>query len=458
MLSLFFGTLVVKKEGGEHMPNEDELYHDDEDDDMPQFFSPQFERYVRQNHEKYKTQIDRFLGKARRTGKTCILPNYYNGLLAWSFCHYLEKNDGEIMAAFGYHYDKPIYKAVKIDCQKCETLPLDAQLLVRYGQLHLLVTIDLIQRNSILIEGRLVDKAEIDKFGNSILTLAKEDNFYRHKEIEFAGEISFLDLEGRNWDSVIIDHDTKDDIQKNTTGFLGKLDLWPKLGIPPKRGILLSGEPGTGKTIICKAVMAESENITCITTSAYSMFRADYITELYDLAKDLAPCIVFIEDLDLVGQNREEYGYSSGPVLLSLLAKLDGIEKSSPIVTIATTNCLDILDKALSKRPARFDRVIELKLPNLEQRRKIIIRLCERIPLNESDIEYIARNSDGYTPAQVQEIVFSLALEKIEDTGYPSPLDITRIDIDRIMARVKVTKEKLGFSLGNNGHKVTRLT
>ena len=65
---------------------------------------------------------------------------------------------------------------------------------------------------------------------------------------------------------------------------------------------------GTGKTVVCKALMAEAEEITCITTNAYSLDADKYVTELYELAQDLSPCIVFIEDIDLIGRNREEFG------------------------------------------------------------------------------------------------------------------------------------------------------
>jgi len=135
----------------------------------------------------------------------------------------------------------------------------------------------------------------------------------------------------------------------NTVDFLRRSDEWGKYGIPLKRGILLAGEPGTGKTIICRALMAEADGITCITTNGYALDDDDYVTTLYELAQDLSPCIVFIEDIDLIGQNRMEFGYMRGPALLSLLSEMDGVEEQQEIVTVATTNCPETLDKALSQ-------------------------------------------------------------------------------------------------------------
>jgi AAA+ superfamily predicted ATPase len=189
--------------------------------------------------------------------------------------------------------------------------------------------------------------------------------------------------------------------------------------------------------------MADAEGITCITTSAYALDDDDYVTELYELANDLSPCIVFIEDIDLIGQNREEFGYQKGSALLSLLAVMDGIEERKEIVTVATTNCFDTLDKALSQRPSRFDRVIKLCRPSLSERRELVSRLCQKIPLDESTQDYISHKSDGCTPAQLQEIVFSLAIEYAEEAP-ESGLHFCEDIINHIISRIN----------GRNGHRI----
>jgi integrase len=130
-----------------------------------------------------------------------------------------------------------------------------------------------------------------------------------------------------------------------------------------------------------------------------------YVTWPYSLAQDLTPCIVFIEDIDLIGQNREEFGYQRGNALLSLLAVLDGIEENNGIITVATTNCLDTLDKALSQRPSRFDCVIKLSRPSIAQRKELISRLCQKIPLDEQTQEYIAAKTENFTPAELSAIL-----------------------------------------------------
>ena len=405
---------------------------------------------------KNKTAIDRFLGKRKRVYEVGIVPRYYGELLAWALQRYLEKEGWQVVHTLGYHSREPVYIDVDTGTSQRENLLMDGQLLVQKGEDRFIVTVDvnLRWRNSILVEGPAPKKEQVGSFVTGVMDLMKERNFYRGRKIEFAGRLRFLDLNGRSWDSIILDADIKREIRANTVDFLNKTEVWSKLGIPPKRGILLAGEPGTGKTIICKALMAEAEGMTCITTSAYALSDDDYITELYELAQDLAPCLVFIEDIDLIGQNREEFGYQKGPALLSLLAVLDGIEERKEIVTIATTNCLETLDKALAQRPARFDRVIKLTRPDMEQRKELINRLCERIPLDESARDYIARHSEGCTPAQLQEIIFSLAIEHGEAVIGDMPLSVGTDIIDRVMSRINgKNKSGLGFRICNNGHK-----
>ncbi len=413
-----------------------------------------YERRHQWLQRKNKSIIDRFLGRGKRVYEVAIVPRYYGELLAWALKRYLEKEGWKVTRILGYHAREPVYIDVNTDYKEQENMLRDGQLLVQRGEVRLIVSVDinLQWRNSVLVEGPLERREEVSTFSNGVMRLAREQNFYRGKKIEFAGRLRFLNLEGRSWDSITLDSGLKQEIRSNTIEFLKKRELWSKLGIPLKRGVLLAGEPGTGKSIICKALMAEAEGITCLTTNAYALSEDGYITELYELAEDLAPCLIFVEDIDLIGQNREEFGYQTGPALLSLLAIMDGIEERKEIVTVATTNCLEKLDKALAERPARFDRVIKLVRPGLEERKELIKRICTRIPLDESAQEHIALRSEGCTPAQLQEIIFSLAIEHAEVVTPEKPLSISTDTIDRVMSRINgKSKPGLGFKLCNNG-------
>lgn len=403
-----------------------------------------YERRHQRLEGKCKAAADRFLGKGQRVHEVGIVPRYYGELLTWALRRYMEGEGWQVVQTLGYHGREPVYIDVNTDYEQRENLLMDGQILVKRGDSHLIATVDinLRWRNSILVEGAARRKEEISEFVTGVLATAQEQNFYRGKKIEFAGRLRFLDLKDRSWESIILDEDTKREIKANTIGFLARRELWAKYGIPPKRGVLLVGEPGTGKTIICKALMAEADGLTCITTSTYALDADEYITDLYELAEDLSPCLVFIEDIDLIGQNREEFGYNRGSALFSLLSVLDGIEEKKEIVTVATTNCLETLDRALAQRPSRFDRVIRLSHPRLEQRREMVSRLCQRILLGETLQEYIAGKTGGCTPAQIQEVIHSLVIEKADEA--PSANVFSEHDIDRVISRIN----------GKNGHRL----
>jgi len=407
-------------------------------------------RRERQRRKKQEV-IEEFLGKGVRGNLSGMLPRYYGGLLTWALHQYLERDGWEIAGTLGYHGPEPIFAEVN-DGNKASDLLMDGQMLLVKGDSRFIITVDMNPRSraSLMLEGPAGKKEKMTEFLNSVFTIAEKENFYRSRNMEFSGRIRFLDVEDQAWDSIIMDAETKTEIKANTIGFLHQRERWSQYGIPAKRGILLAGEPGTGKTIICKALMSEAKGITCITTNGYALDSDDYITELYELAEDLSPSMVFIEDIDLIGQNRMEFGYHRGPALLSLLAVLDGIEERKQIITIATTNCLDTLDKALSRRPSRFDRTIKLLRPSVEQRRELIGNLCRKIPLDEETQEHIATKAESCTPAQLQEIVYSLVIQCPPEKFEPS---FNRGDVDLAISRITdKNRHRLGFAGNGNSN------
>ena len=426
-----------------------EAMEEDEDEEIEA--TSRLERRHRRLGAKNKSTIDRFLGQGKREHDVGIVPRYYGELFTWALKRYMDKEGWQVTQILGYHGQESVYIDVNTDIDQRENLLMDGQILVKNGALRFIITVDinLRWRNSILVEGLAENKKNITEFVVGVITLAKEHNFYRGKKIEFAGRLRFIDLKNRSWETVILDKNIKKEIKANTISFIKKKPLWEKYGISSRRGVLLAGEPGTGKTIICKALMAEANGITCINTSAYAMDADEYLTELYELAEDLHPCLVFIEDIDLIGQNREEFGYQRGNALLSLLSVLDGIEEKKEIVTVATTNCLEMLDKAISQRPSRFDRIIKLNRPGFEHRRELVGRLCKRIPCDELLQEYIAHKTEGYTPAQVQEVIHCLVIENSSEESAPDSYN--EHDIDYILSRINVhNNHRIGFTISNN--------
>ena len=430
---------------------------DEDDDEYVSSYSSWRQKEREKIRRKNQTIIDRFLGKGRRASDVVIKPSYYGELLIWALDRYIKRDDWKVADTLGYRDPEPFHVEVHTDYDKHENLIVRGQLLVEKDDAHFVVTVDAFPRYpaTVQVQGPEEQKDKIEAFVKGVKDIAEKENFYRGKKIEFAGRIRFLNVAGKSWHSIILDRATKGEIKANTIDFLRRGKRWHGFGIPQKRGVLLAGEPGTGKTLICKALMSEADAITCITTSAYQLSEDGYITDLYEMAEDLSPCMVFIEDIDLIGLNREEYHYQQGPALLSLLNVLDGVEEKHEIVTVATTNNWEALDRAISHRPSRFDRVIKLALPSLGQRRELVSLLCQKIPVDVPTQDYISTKAEGCTPAQLQEVVFGLAIEyRGESSQAPSLLlDITRDDIDRAISKVNGrNKRHLGFDIENNHH------
>ena len=160
---------------------------------------------------------------------------------------------------------------------------------------------------------------------------------------------------------------------------LNRPELYKKVGIEPPKGVLLVGPPGTGKTLMAKAV-ANATKATFIRLVGSELVQkyigegARLVRELFELAKEKAPSIVFIDELDSVGAKRADVATSGDRevqrTLMQLLSELDGFTPTGDVKIIGATNRPDILDDALL-RPGRFDRIIEVGLPDVEGRQQI---------------------------------------------------------------------------------------
>ncbi len=201
-------------------------------------------------------------------------------------------------------------------------------------------------------------------------------------------------------------------------------ELYKKVGIDPPKGVLLVGPPGTGKTLLAKAV-AKQTNATFIRFVGSELVQkyigegARLVRELFDLARQKAPSIVFIDEIDSVGAKRLELATSGDRevqrTLMQLLAELDGFNPLGEVKIIGATNRPDILDEALL-RPGRFDRIIEIPMPNFEARSDIYKIHTKRMNLDPGvNLEDIAARSEGATGADIKAICTESGMFAIRD-------------------------------------------
>ncbi len=214
-------------------------------------------------------------------------------------------------------------------------------------------------------------ESEINKFVKTINEWMAKNSIFMGKQFTFP----FLEKPDIKAVSFINDS-TKSLLEENTILFFRKLMHLRKEGIKTKRGIILYGSPGNGKTSICRYI---SKNLPCVTriwVTDWHM-RPYHVSTLFTIARNLSPSIIFLEDIDTVGISRSMTGRIN-PILGKLLNEMDGIQDNDGIVVVATTNNIDVIDEALANRPGRFDLKIHIGNPHP--------RIIKKITGNEDDI------------------------------------------------------------------------
>ena len=229
------------------------------------------------------------------------------------------------------------------------------------------------------------------------------------------GGIRFADVAGED--------EAKDNLQE-IVNYLHDPSKYKAIGASMPKGILLVGPPGTGKTMLAKAVAGESQvPFFSISGSEFvEMFvgmGASKVRDLFSQAKEKAPCIVFIDEIDAIGQKRSGGQYGGNDereqTLNQLLTEMDGFDDNSGVIILAATNRPESLDPALT-RPGRFDRRVPVELPDLKGREEILKVHARKIKLAENvDFSTVARMASGASGAELANIVNEAALRAVRD-------------------------------------------
>ena len=230
------------------------------------------------------------------------------------------------------------------------------------------------------------------------------DSRVRVMELEISPDISYAQIGGLE--------DEIKEVRESVEYPLTKPEIFQRVGVEPPKGILLHGPPGTGKTLIAKAVAHEAK-ATFIRMSGSELVHkfigegAGLVRELFTLARERAPAIVFIDEIDAIGSMRTTDGTSGSAevqrTLMQLLAEMDGFDNRGDIRIMAATNRVDMLDPALL-RPGRFDRLIKIPLPDLAARLAILKIHSKKMRLPGVSLESIAAMTEHSTGAELQAI------------------------------------------------------
>ena len=238
--------------------------------------------------------------------------------------------------------------------------------------------------------------------------------------------------EGIRFSDVAGEDEAKENLSE-IVDYLHNPAKYREIGASMPKGILLVGPPGTGKTMLAKAVAGES-NVPFFSMSGSEFVEmfvgmgASKVRDLFKQAKEKAPCIVFIDEIDAIGQKRD--GRVGGndereQTLNQLLTEMDGFESNNGVIILAATNRPESLDPALT-RPGRFDRRVPVELPDLKGREEILKVHARKVKLDESvDFASIARMASGASGAELANIVNEAALRAVrENRSYVTQADL----------------------------------
>lgn len=239
------------------------------------------------------------------------------------------------------------------------------------------------------------------------------------------------------WEDSILDEGVKSEIQSNVDKLINNLEIYKKNNLTFKRGLILEGVPGTGKTLIGK-VLCSSVDCSFLWVTPKYLTNSSMISAICNLAREVSPTILFLEDLDLYGSERKSN--SDDSILGELMNQLDGLVENHFVIVIATTNKVKEVEDALRNRPGRFDRVLEIPKPNLVCRTRMLELFTKDLILDPAvDLKIVARACKDYTGAHVKELVNTAIMDAIDERSVD---DNDKVILKQVHFENNVTKVK----------------
>lgn len=323
-------------------------------------------------------------------------------------------------------------------------IPANAMLFVLQGDRHrAVVEIDHCDDHwRICVHSAAVDP---NRFYEDWQAYAKEHAYLRGRRFYPDGSL-IHDQRPIGLDDVIMAPQTRELVERVLLPFPRVAEQFRRRGLSAKKGVLFTGKPGTGKTLLCCALSNEMP-VTCIWVTPRHGENEEAIPFIWRWARILAPTLIVLEDLDLFATDRR-FGARAG-ALGELMNQMDGAEDNDGILTLATTNCLDSIEDAVQNRPGRFDEVHEFDGMEESGRRVLLSRYLVDDELEEGVLDTLVGESDGFSGAQVAHLAKTVLelLSHRQDHGSKGPARITLDMAQRAVGGQTSRKDgRMGFA------------
>ncbi len=240
------------------------------------------------------------------------------------------------------------------------------------------------------------------------------------------------------WDDIGGNEEIKSRLQETVGAYFHHKELYRKAGVQPPRGAVLYGPPGTGKTLLARAVAHQVGAKFMVVNGPELVSRwigdtEDRIRELFQQAREASPCVLFFDEIDALAPSRGSYVGDSGVTdraVAQLLTEIDGLSSSREILIVAATNRLELLDQALL-RAGRLELHIRVPPPSLEGRKSILKIKTAMKPLVDVDLEHYAVECEGWTGAELEQLVTEASLGAIRRQTRQSSIDLDGFKIEQ---------------------------
>lgn len=297
----------------------------------------------------------------------------------------------------------------------------------------------------------------LEKIRDAITT----SNVYRGKAISLEcdtrvpGRSGFSNIRFHHFpevhrDEIILPAETLEMLERNTVRYFQNAGVLRQSGRSLKRGLLLHGKPGTGKTYTAKWLARALPNVTTILISADQL---GLIKECCQIARMLSPALVILEDVDLIAGERDESRHPAYQVTLhQLMNEMDGFSSNLEVLFLLTTNRPDVIESAIAARPGRIDQAIEFPLPDADSRKRLLSFYSKGLKMNLEDTEQIIARTEGASPAFIQELIRKAAMIAAEqNTVTDGVIHVSDQNMDTALREMvygggALTRNLLGFS------------
>ena len=248
-------------------------------------------------------------------------------------------------------------------------------------------------------------------------------------------------------DELILPPATFADVRRQVVGVARHRDRLRAAGQHLKRGLLLYGPPGVGKTHTVRYLVGELTDTTIVELSGDTLHA---IKQACSIARTLQPAMIVVEDVDLIAEQRDHYGGDT-PLLFTLLNEMDGLDEDADVVFLLTTNRADLLEPALASRPGRVDQAVHIDLPDRDARRRLVGLYTGALAVDDSRLDDVLDRTDGVTASFLKELLRRAAVVAADHDGVAGqPLRVSADDLDAALddlldTRNQMTRRVLGY-------------